>query len=508
MFDKTTLEGLLRTEATRLIQRHEARRRRYVRYVQKRNERSSAPPISVNFRAPARWEASDGFNPFKVRSRAQRIAHGMAAAFAEGSYRPHAPIERRYPKGDGQHRTLNLYQVADSAISRFLFRSVLEKNLPLISGRAYAYRSDLGAQNAINYITSEFRRSARLYVADYDFAAYFDTLKHDHLFESMRENFVVTERELTVLRSFVSVGPSTVDAYSATGSRRARGVPQGTSVSLLLANVAAWELDRALDGLRVNFTRYADDLLIWSESYAAISEAVATLHEISPRIGAEISREKSDGITLMSEEREAEIRRRYHVDYLGYRLTLDSTRPSDAAEKRFKKRVSNILYQHLLQEPIAGTQSLARIPPHIDKDYVSCIWRLRRYLYGDLNEARVRKLQFAEPPKRRYFGFVAGYPIADDLDFFRALDGWLASAIEGAIAKRGRHLRAHHPGHTLPPPHGLTRDQLKRLQFTSAATKQQVDVRLPSVTRMARLISEAARIHGPTQIGHRNPDQY
>jgi len=44
-----------------------------------------------------------------------------------------------------------------------------------------------------------------------------------------------------------------------TGSpRRERGIPQGTSISLFLANVAPWDLDRSLERLGVSFVRYAD----------------------------------------------------------------------------------------------------------------------------------------------------------------------------------------------------------------------------------------------------------
>jgi hypothetical protein len=42
------------------------------------------------------------------------------------------------------------------------------------------------------------------------------------------------------------------------------GIPQGTSISLFLANVAAYALDRRLETLGVGFVRYADDTIIWS----------------------------------------------------------------------------------------------------------------------------------------------------------------------------------------------------------------------------------------------------
>src|SRR6202044_153603 len=102
------------------------------------------------------------------------------------------PWESTVPK-DGGTRIVNIYQVADSAVSKMLFNGILKKNLPLMSSRSYAYRRDVSAQNAIQYIRSSFSGQPRLYVAEYDFQKYFDTIDHDHIHRILTDHFLLTE---------------------------------------------------------------------------------------------------------------------------------------------------------------------------------------------------------------------------------------------------------------------------------------------------------------------------
>jgi hypothetical protein len=239
-----------------------------------------------------------------------------------------------------------------------LFDGILKKNLPLMSARSYAYRTDLSAQNAIQYIKSEFHGRPRLYVAEYDFSRYFDTIDHEHIRRVLEDYFLLTEVERQAIEGFLEVGPCQSSEYSAlAGPKREVGVPQGTSISLFLANVAAWELDRALEGEGVGFVRYADDTLIWSADYARLCSAVEILHTHAEGIGAAVNAEKSPGIHLLVPRGvRGEIATVNSVDYLGHRLTTGKTRMKPAAEERLKKRVDQLLFNTLLREPLRGSQ--------------------------------------------------------------------------------------------------------------------------------------------------------
>lgn len=473
----------------------------------RRARRTTQPQPKPTLLRPDYWALDAGFNPYLVRARSTRIAHSVREAFAKRRYRPRHPYAFDVAKADGGTRTVCIYQVADSALSKMLFNGILKKNLPLMSARSYAYRSDLTGHNAIQYIQSEFKGRARLYVAEYDFSKYFDTIAHDHIRRVLRDHFLLTEVERQAIEGFLRVGFSPGPEYSALdGPVREVGVPQGTSISLFLANIAAWELDRALEGQGVRFVRYADDTLIWSTDYARICSAVEMLHEHAESIGASVNAAKSPGIHLLVPPGvEGEIASTHHVDYLGHRLGIGATRIKPAGIERLRRHVDQLIYNTLIREPQAGSQSPARLGSHVDNDYVVAIARLRRYLYGDLSEKALRRYQTRGAPLRRFKGLMSAYPLVDDLKDLEALDNWILDRLWLAVRKRGRLLNA--AGLTdLPAPHGLERSELRNLWVESSRTGERIKLAVPSVKRIAQVINDAALRYGPATVGQ--PDPY
>jgi RNA-directed DNA polymerase len=488
-------------EARRLIVRHETRGRllaeEHVRRATRSTRRQSAPKLE----RPHYWALDAGFDPYLVRARSSRIAHSVRDAFAERQYRPRHPFAFDVGKADGGTRTVCIYQVADSAISKMLFDGILRKNLPLMSARSYAYRSDLSAQNAIQYIQSEFRGRSRLFVAEYDFSKYFDTITHDHIRRVLRDHFLLTEVERQAIEGFLRVGASR-SAYSPLeGPERDVGVPQGTSISLFLANIAAWELDRALEGEGVRFVRYADDTLIWSADYGRICSAVEKLHAHAESIGAAVNAEKSPGIHLLVPPgAEGEIATVHYVDFLGHRLGTGTTQIKPEGVTRVRHRVDQLIYNTLLREPASQTQSGSRLGSTVDRDYVMVLARLRRYLYGDLSEKALRRYQTRGAPLRRFKGLMSAYPLVDDLGTLGELDEWILSRLWLAIRRRGRLLTAAGVG-DLPAPHGMSRPELRNLTVASSRSGEQINLAVPSVKRIARVIGNAAKNYGPSVVG-------
>jgi hypothetical protein len=172
--------------------------------------------------------------------------------------------------------------------------------------------------------------------------------------------------------------PLPAESYNAKALQaRERGIPQGTSISLFLANIAAWELDRSLERLGVSFVRYADDTLIWSTDYSQLCRAVDTLHEMAARIGSPINLEKSGGIRLLVPPgAPCELPRIESIEYLGHRIMFSSVSLKDRVVQRIKKRITELLYFNLIKEPEAGTQNPARLQ-RVDRDYVTCVWQVR-----------------------------------------------------------------------------------------------------------------------------------
>ncbi len=500
-------------EAKRLIKRHERRTRAGFVESQRRQRRSVAQVKQFQTNRPTWWNVDPGFDPFHVRRRADVIGHSIHRALREGRYEPRPPVEVRIDKPGGGVRQLSVFQVADSALSRYAFESTLAKNTPRLSGRAYAYRKDISAQDAVHYIRTEWAGKTRVFIAEYDFRSFFSSVSHRHLDKMLGQNILfLSEHEQQVMRSFMTSSPIREDRYDPQSTQRAcRGIPQGTSISLILANLAASGLDRRLESIKVRFARYADDTLIWSDSYEGICEAVSILNSEATTMGVELNHKKSPGISLLvprSWETDGEIRTIRSVKFVGYDLGLYHCNLSDEAVMRIKANCSTLIYDHLLREPLRGTQCPDRITEDVDNDYVALLAQLRRYLYGNVSERTVKQFQRGDIPFRHFRGVMSAYPLLDDSESLRRLDGWLLYSIHQAIKKRTALLvetRLLRPAR-MPLPHGIAATQLLGLQNpTSRKSQRPVDISVPSVRRIATAIRRAAQVHGAGAVG-RNPD--
>ena len=503
------LEIAIRDESGKLIRRFENYARQLADEHQRRSRRTTQSVSRLTLRRPHYWSLHKGFDPFFVRSRADCVAHTVEDKLYKRAYAPFTPVQHFVPKASGGRREVCVFQVADSAASRVVYESLIEKNRSRMSSRAYAYRDDVTAQDAIQYVAAEMRAQSRIFVAEYDFSKYFDNISHDYLQKILRDRqFLLTRIERSVVEAFLQTGPVPANNYQpGGGARRERGIPQGTSISLFLANVAAWELDRSLERLGVSFVRYADDTLIWSTDYAQLCRAVDTLHEMASRIGSPINLEKSGGIRLLVPKgAPSELPPVESIEYLGHRITLSSVSMKEKVILRIKKRVNQLLYFNLIREPEAGTQNTERLG-RVDRDYVTYVWQVRRYLYGDISERRLRRFQARGAPRRRFRGIMSFFPLLEDHQQLRELDAWLVCSTCMALRKRGVLLRGLGYS-TLPDPHGIRCDLLANYVRKSQTTGGSLDLRLPSFRRIASVIRQAATQYGTSSIARTSRYDY
>ena len=505
----TRWEREIRTEALKLIRRFENYARSLAEEERRRRRRTLAPAASLRPLRPAYWSLAPGFDPYIARGHACRIAHSIQGAVSGRRYAPRNAVVYPVPKHGGGTRHISVFQVADAAVSRAIFSNLLKKNRPRMSSRAYAYRDDISVHDALQHLSSELRGSSRVFVAEYDFSKFFDNISHDYIWKVINDyGFLVTPVESAVLKAVLAAPAHPSATYvEYGGSPRTIGVPQGTSVSLFLANLAAWELDRAIERLGVSFVRYADDTVIWSNDYSQICRATETLHDMSERIGAPLNFDKSAGIRLLTPpSAPAEMARTDHIDFLGHRISASTVSIKPALVDKIKLRIRRLLYFNLLQAPLQGMQDPARLGG-VDRDYTTFIWQLRRFLYGDISERNLRRMRCRGVARRRFKGLMSFFPLVDDDLLLDGLDRWLICQTCMALRKRGHLLAALGLG-PLPPPHGVQCSGLPNLIGTSATSGAAVDLRLPSFVRIGSVIRRAVSQHGPSAVAQGLPYEY
>lgn len=425
------IEAEIRREADKLAVRHQQYHNgTHLAYVRD-TERLAAPPAKV-IHTPAYWGQSRRFNPFYVLKHSRPIAISIARKLQNGTYSPRPAVIRAVPKGDGTTRSVNVYEIPDAAISHFYYNRLLEKNRHRFSAFSYAYRSDKNVQFAIQDIAVDLAYHARLFIAEFDFSDFFGSIEHPHLFQQLHENgFLVTHDEETVIRSFLRAhGP--------------KGIPQGTSISLFLANLVCWRLDKKLELIGVKFARYADDSVIWTTDYTRICKSFEAIQEFSGEAGVPINIEKSKGINLLVKKgfKSEFAKTKYAFDFLGYRLAVGKTSIGKKAVLKIKRQISFLLYENLIQ-PLLGPQLKAISIPANNQDhgFLVAISQVRRYLYGNLTEEKLANYLQGGASRISFKGIMSFYPLVNDEDQLRSLDGWLVAVIHRCVAKRASLLR-------------------------------------------------------------------
>lgn len=414
-------------EAKKIGQRYHAYHNALEIEHQRLIKRIKNPPAKQVF-TPHEWSIDPKFNPFHVAKHSKSIARSITKKIIDYSYVPNPPHVRSIAKSGGGVREISVFQIPDAAVSAYFYKNLLGKNRHRFSGYSYAYRDDRNAHFAIQDISVDLAEVSRVFVAEYDFSKFFDSIQHDYLESQFGENgFSISQRDRSIIKSFVGSSGT--------------GIPQGTSISLFLANLVCWRLDRSLEREGLKFARYADDTVIWSPDYSKVSLAAEIVSEFSSQAGVPINATKSKGIRVLCPEgMPCEFASRTpYVEFLGYSVSVNSVGIKNSSVRKIKRHITYILYKHLIQ-PLRGPilQSVAVPANDRDIDLLSALMSIRRYLYGNLSEEYVTRFLAGGSGRLFYKGVMSFYPLISDKKQMQELDGWLVNQVWKAVRLRGR----------------------------------------------------------------------
>jgi len=175
---------------------------------------------------------------------------------------------------------------------------IFEADLP---PEQYAYRPERNAQQAVVEV-QELMFRKRPDVVDADLADFFGSIPHADLLKSLARR-IVDRRMLHLIKMWLECPVEETDDRG--GKRRTtetkdhwRGIPQGSPLSPLLANlymrrfVLGWKMLGLEQKLGSRLVIYADDLVIMCKRGRA-EEALAYLHAIMGKLKLEVSAEKT-----------------------------------------------------------------------------------------------------------------------------------------------------------------------------------------------------------------------
>lgn len=452
------LEAEIERKARNILAKHRrdaATRRKYARRF---TLRTGQPSTASQLSRPSYWDYDKHFDPVYCISHSRFIAKRIWAKIQAGEYAPKPAIQFEIDKPDGGTRAIMSFTIPDSAVANVFHRRLTARNKGMFSAYSFAYRPDKNVFEAVIHL-QRMLQPPKTFILKYDYRKYFDTIDHGYLNKLIaKQTFVMSSAERRVISSFLEHRFASYPSYQTLQfERRTQGVPQGSSLSLFLSNIAAHELDMSLERLDGSFVRFADDVIAVAHSYEDARNIEMEFRAHCERSGVQINFEKSTGISMMM-ARDSDDKRDFFIDgsdagrlkhvqcidFLGHRISAEHINLTDKAVKRIKRRISKAIYVHLLQYPRNGHPiNPARIGvPWIDWDLVTCINELRRYIYGGLKEAALR--EFIDDDVKLPFvrGLMAFYPLVSTIKSLVQLDGWLKNVLMRAIRERNRLLVA------------------------------------------------------------------
>jgi RNA-directed DNA polymerase len=351
-------------------------------------------------------------------------------------------------KDGGGHREIMVFSVIDSAVANLFNRKLRDRNRNTLSSFCYSYRKDRGIFNAVLQLSS-LLKSEKTYIVQFDFSKYFDSIKHDYINFILERNFlVISPTEKFIIEKFLRHKFAEVANFkSGTFKERTVGTPQGFSLSLFLSNIAAHELDKH-EKINGTFVRFADDIVCVTYNHDDALNVVQQFKQHCHYSGISINYEKSPGIAQLRPASDDDVRTDFvnsgnigpieiidDFDYIGHKFTKSDIMISDKGIKRIKRRISKLIYIHLLQNPRSRKLfSASRIgAAFYDWDLVTCINEIRRYINGGLTEKDLKDFLERNVRIRSFRGLMSFYPLVTSVDQFSRLDGWLISALRRAL---------------------------------------------------------------------------
>jgi group II intron reverse transcriptase/maturase len=225
----------------------------------------------------------------------------LAKQVKDGTYRAKLVLRKYIPKGSGKWRPLGIPAIADkllqTAVAKIL-EAIYEQDFLSCS---YSYRPKLSVHHAVRDLTQALTKGRFHFLVEADIKGFFNHLDHDLLME-MLELRIDDKPFLNLIRKWLKAGI----LYKGQVTCPLTGVPQGGTVSPLLANIYlhhvldVWFYDTVQTHCKgqVYLSRYADDFVCAFELKKDASRFYKALKKRLGRFNLEVAEDKTNQLVF------------------------------------------------------------------------------------------------------------------------------------------------------------------------------------------------------------------
>lgn len=293
------------------------------------NLRSAAMAVRRNKGAPG----VDGIEAKDLIKWFYDHPHELTEAIRNGTYKPQ-PIKRVYiPKPNGEKRPLGISTVVDRAVQAALANILRDEYDDKFSNNSHGFRPHRGCHTAITQAL-EYANAGYEYVIDLDLRKFFDTVNHSKMLQVLSKT-ITDNRIMKLINRMLKV--KIMEDGKCTKSTI--GLPQGSAVSPVLANILLNELDQELDRRGHKFVRYADDMMIFCRSRRAAGRVLQSVTRfIEEKLFLQVNKDKTHVSKLSPEVKFLGFGFRYSSHEEQWKLIVHKK-----SRARFREKMRDIL---------------------------------------------------------------------------------------------------------------------------------------------------------------------